>query len=338
MNPIIEFSLKNYNTFGFNVPARYFAETHSESELREALLWAAENNTPVLPIGGGSNLLLTEPVEALVLQQKNAEIHLIEESNHSVILHASAAVSWHDLVLYCVDHDYYGIENLSLIPGNVGAAPVQNIGAYGVELADVLVSADVMQISTGECSKLSRDECEFAYRESAFKNTFKGRYIITGVHLKLSKIKQFNLSYMALKNALDAVDEKDLTLKKVSDTVCQIRSSKLPNPNEIGNAGSFFKNPKISHAELLTAQATWPALPFHQQSDGDYKVPAAWMVEKSGWKGYQYKGVGVHRLQSIVLVNFGNGSGLEILELAHLITEDVWLKFGVRLEIEPVRL
>lgn len=338
MNPIIEFSLKNYNTFGFNVPARYFAETHSESELREALLWAVENNTPVLPIGGGSNLLLTQPVEALVLQQKNAEIHLIEESNHSVLLYVSAAVSWHDLVLYCVDHDYYGIENLSLIPGNVGAAPVQNIGAYGVELADVLVSADIMQISTGECSKLSRDECEFAYRESVFKNTFKGRYIITGVHLKLSKIRQFNLTYMALKNALEAVDEKDLTLKKVSDTVCQIRSSKLPNPNDIGNAGSFFKNPKISHTELLAAQATWPALPFHQQSDGDYKVPAAWMVEKSGWKGYQYKGVGVHRLQSIVLVNFGNGSGLEILELAHLITEDVWLKFGVRLEIEPVRL
>lgn len=338
MIPLNTFSLKNYNTFGFDVPARHFVETHSDAELRAALVWAEARDTVVLPIGGGSNLLLTQPVEALVIQQNNAEIRLVENTDESVTLYASAAVAWHDLVLFCVEHGYYGIENLSLIPGNVGAAPVQNIGAYGVELADVLISVDVMHIGSKECSTLDRDDCQFAYRESVFKNALKGRCIITGLHLKLCKNKQFKLSYSALKSAIDALGEQELTLKIVSDTVCQIRASKLPNPTDIGNAGSFFKNPSMSHAELLSAQTTWPTMPSHKQTDGRYKVPAAWMVEKSGWKGHQHKGVGVHRLQSIVLVNYGAGTGLEVLELANKIIEDVSLKFGIKLEIEPVRL
>lgn len=338
MFPTKNISLKNYNTFGFDISADYFVETYNEGDLRDALVWASANKSSVFPIGGGSNLLLTQPVNALVVQQCNSEIHLVQDTSDSVLLYASAAVLWHELVLYCVEHEYYGIENLSLIPGCVGAAPMQNIGAYGVELADVLISVDVIDIADGERSTLNCDECKFSYRESVFKNEFKGRYIITGVSLKLTKNKQFNLTYGALKNAVDQFDENLLTLKMVSDTVCQIRNSKLPKPAEIGNAGSFFKNPIVREAQIAKAQIGWADIPFHKQADGRYKVPAAWMVERSGWKGYQHKGVGVHRLQSIVLVNYGDGTGQEVLELAELIINDVLKKFGIRLEIEPIIL
>lgn len=338
ITPIAQYSLKKHNTFGFDVYADYFVKIHNGDDLIDALAWAATNNTPVFPIGGGSNLLLTQPLKALVLQQCNCDIHLEKETKDSVTVYASAAVLWHDLVLYCVQHEYYGIENLSLIPGCVGAAPMQNIGAYGVELADVLISVNVIDIATGEVSALSGAECKFSYRESVFKNKFKGRYLITGISIKLQKNKQFNLSYAALKTAVNTNNENSLTLKMVCDTVCDIRRSKLPNPAELGNAGSFFKNPTIADAQLIEIQEKWPNIPFHKQPDGGYKIPAAWIVERSGWKGYQYKGVGVHRLQSIVLVNLGTGTGQEVLELADLIHEDVVKKFGISLEIEPVTL
>ncbi len=338
MTPIKNFSLKSHNTFGFDVNADYFTEVNCEHDLLEALRWAVSNNVAIFPIGGGSNLLLTQPMKALVLQQNNAEIRLESESHDTIVLYASAAVVWHDLVVYCVEREYYGIENLSLIPGSVGAAPMQNIGAYGVELADVLLSVDVIEISNGIKAKLSCEECQFSYRESVFKRAFKGRFIITGISIQLSKAKKFNLSYAALKTAVAALGSESPTLKEVSDSVCSIRNSKLPNPCNIGNAGSFFKNPSITGKQLTETKKNWPEIPFHKQADGNFKVPAAWMVERCGWKGYQHKNVGVHRLQSIVLVNYGGGTGEEVLELANLVIADVKKKFGIELEIEPVTL
>ncbi len=336
MYPTRHFSLKSKNTFGFDVSADYFLNTHSRKELRHAFEWAKKKRQAVFLLGGGSNLVLTRDIAGLTVQQADAVITLDAENTESVSLSATAAVIWHDLVEFCVKRELYGIENLSMIPGSVGAAPIQNIGAYGVELKDVLVSVDVIDISSGQESTVSASECAFGYRDSKFKNTWKNKLAITGVNLRLKKTRQFTLGYTALAEELTGLHTDDLSLKSVSDAVCSIRRRKLPDPDLIGNAGSFFKNPVISANQYKTLQEIVPTVPAHALKSGSFKIPAAWLVDKASWKGFKQSGVGVHKDQAIVLVNTGAGSGNKILQLAEDIQRDIFAKYGIALEIEPV--
>lgn len=337
MKPQKHYPLQNKNTFGFTSNAEYYLQSNSLAHLDEALDWAHRRSLPVFPLGGGSNVVLTRDIKGLVIHQTSTQFSPIHEDENSLLLRVSAGSNWHQLVQYCVAKEYYGIENLALIPGTAGAAPIQNIGAYGVELADVLSWVECIEIDSRQHFCLSSQECQFAYRDSAFKNQLKNRFIITAIVLKLSKRKVFNLNYTALAQALAHIPDKQLTLTKVFDAVCAIRSSKLPNPLEIGNAGSFFTNPVISTQHLKAIEAASSGrVPYHQIDETRAKIPAAWLVDSAGWKGHCYKHVGVHDKQAIVLVNHGNGDGEEILTLAKLISDDIYARYQIRLDIEPV--
>ncbi len=326
--------LKKRNTFGFDVSAEFFVETQNEEQIQEALEWAKNERLRVMPLGSGSNLLITGNLQGLILRQRNEDTHIVNEDEKGAVVFASAGSNWHQLVLFCVEHDLYGIENLSLIPGLAGAAPIQNIGAYGVELADVLTHLDAISIATGKKVTINNSDCRFAYRESAFKQNFKDQFIISGIYLTLSKTPRYSLDYPALRQAIDDSGQK-VTLKQISQLICDIRRLKLPDPKTIGNAGSFFKNPLINAQLLEKVRLKYPTLPFHKQNNGNYKIPAAWLVERAGWKGFRRGSVGVHNKQAIVMINYGQGCGLEVLKLAEEIKSDIYLKFCVTLEIEP---
>ncbi len=329
-------SLRQHNTFGFDVCAEYLARPANHDELGEALEWARQRDKEIFILGGGSNLVLTRNIPGLVIQQTHRDIAITGEDENSVNIYATAGVVWDRLVLYCIENGFYGIENLSLIPGHVGAAPMQNIGAYGVELADWLENVEVVDKQTGESSQLSVVDCELAYRDSIFKNRYKNRFVITAITLRLSKIRRFNLSYAALAKELGSKAGENLDLKLVREIVCRIRREKLPDPAQLGNAGSFFKNPIIDPEQLIQLRSRYPAIPSHGLSDGRYKIPAAWIVEMAGWKGYSENNVGVHRNQSIVLVNYGAATGEDILNLAAKVQSDIAKKFSIDLEMEPV--
>ena len=328
--------LKNLNTFGFDVSAEFFVRTSSDDELREAIEFAKNRSKPLFILGGGSNLVLTRNIPGLTAMQQHQLIEIEAENDEAVLLRASAAVNWHSLVLICVERGFYGLENLSLIPGTAGAAPIQNIGAYGVELADVLSHVEALEIATGKKIILQNADCEFAYRESIFKAKHRNQFIITDIYLRLGKVKRFNLQYAALARELDNISPESLTLETVSAAVCRIRQSKLPSPETIGNAGSFFKNPVLDTEQLRSIQHIYPDLPAHEQQDKSWKVPAAWLLETAGWKGHRDLDVGVHQRQALVLVNYGKGNGTAIIDLAEKIQADIAKKFGVSLEIEPV--
>ncbi|WP_439128064.1 UDP-N-acetylmuramate dehydrogenase [Polaribacter sp.] len=331
MNIQQNISLKNYNTFGISVNAKRFVSINSYYDLQQLL----KVEKDLFLISGGSNMLLTKDIEKLVVHINLKGISIDREDENNVHLTVNAGENWHDFVLFCIAENYGGIENLSLIPGNVGTCPIQNIGAYGVEVKDTITKVEAIEIKTGKRVTFSNEDCQFGYRNSIFKNDLKSKVILTAVSFKLTKKNhQLNTSYGAIESELTSKNIKKPTLKDISDAVIAIRKSKLPDPKKIGNSGSFFKNPVISKAQFLELQKETPNIPNYTVSDAEIKVPAGWLVEQSGFKGKRFGDAGVHEKQALVLVNYGAASGEEIYQLAQKIQQTVFDKFGISLEIE----
>ncbi|WP_133272785.1 UDP-N-acetylmuramate dehydrogenase [Hymenobacter radiodurans] len=329
-------SLRPYNTFGIDVKARLFARFRNVDELRALLALPEVQQADKLVLGGGSNLLFTQDFNGVVLKNEIAGLEIIdqEEDTDTALVRAGAGESWHGMVQYALQQNLSGIENLSLIPGTVGAAPLQNIGAYGAELQDTFDHLEALEISTGRLRTFTREECGFGYRESVFKGPLKNQFIVTSVVLRLQRQHRLNISYGALRTTLaDMGIEADPTPQDVSEAVIRIRRSKLPDPAQIGNAGSFFKNPEISQHRFDELKAQYPALPGYPVPGG-VKVPAAWLIEQCGWKGRRFGPHGVHENQALVLVNHGGAQGANIRDLAHEIIASVREKFGVELHPE----
>lgn len=326
-------SLLKLNTFGVEASAKYYAGVTSEKEL-DVLARSTEFSTgPLLILGGGSNILFTKDFPGLVLHMQIRGISVSEEGD-DVYVTAGGGVVWNDLVQYCVNHGYAGIENLSLIPGTVGAAPVQNIGAYGVELMDVFVNCRAFDIREKTVKIFNHAACQFSYRDSFFKNEGRGSYIITEVTLRLSKTPNLNLSYGAIESELERRGISQPSLRDVADVVSSIRVNKLPDPTSIGNSGSFFKNPIISADEFEKIESIFPDIVYYPVQSNQFKLAAGWLIEKCGWKGKKVGNTGTWKNQALVLVNHGNASGSEVYNLSEKIIDSVYAKFGVRLERE----
>lgn len=331
MNIKENISLKKYNTFGISAFAKRFISINSVYQLQQLL----KINKEVFLISGGSNMLLTKNIEKLVIHINTKGISIDKEDDQFVYLTVNSGENWHDFVLWCVSQNYGGIENLSLIPGNVGTSPIQNIGAYGVEVKDTITLVEGIEIATGKLVTFSNEDCKFGYRNSIFKNTHKGKIILTSIGFKLTKKNhKLNTSYGAIETELISKKITTPSLKNISDAVISIRKRKLPDPKEIGNSGSFFKNPVIAIHHFLTLKKEYPTIPSYPISDTEIKIPAGWLVEKIGFKGKRFGDAGVHNKQALVLVNYGNASGDEIYELAKRIQKEVLNKFKVALEIE----
>lgn len=324
------YNLETHNTFGITVQAAECVEVHSVEELREA----SQTDLPLLILGGGSNILFTQDVEGRVILNKIVGKEIIEEDEKSVLLKIGSGENWHELVLWTIAQGWAGIENLSLIPGTVGAAPIQNIGAYGVELQDVFDRLEAIELATGDLKNFYKKDCNFGYRDSVFKQAWKGKLYITAVYLKLSKLPQFNTSYGAIQDIIAAQGKKEITAKIISDAVIAIRRQKLPDPAEIGNGGSFFKNPVLHKIAFELLQAKYPTMPYYIITDGQVKIPAAWLIQTAGWKGHRVGDAGVHKNQALVLVNYGKAQGSEIWNLAQTIQQAVYTQFGITLEPE----
>lgn len=324
-------SLKAYNTFGIDVKASRFVSIASLYELKQLL----NSEKDFFLISGGSNLLLTRDIERLVVHINIQGISIDHEEENTVDLTVNAGENWHEFVLWCISENYGGLENLSLIPGNVGTSPIQNIGAYGVEVKDCITKVEALEIATNKLVSFSNEACNFGYRNSIFKNKVKGKYILTSVSFRLTtKDHQLTTSYGAIENELAIQKIKIPTLKNISDAIICIRKSKLPDPKEIGNSGSFFKNPVISKTQFLRLQKENPSIPNYPVSETEIKVPAGWLVEQSGFKGKRFGDAGVHEKQALVLVNYGSATGIEIFQLAEKIQQTVFKKFEIALEIE----
>lgn len=331
MNIQQNISLKSYNTFGITVYAKRFISVTSVYELQQLL----KIEKDVFLISGGSNMLLTKDIEKLVVHIDIKGISIDQENNDAVYITVNAGEDWHEFVLWCVAENYGGLENLSLIPGNVGTCPIQNIGAYGVEVKDTITKVEGLEIETGKLISFSNEDCQFGYRNSIFKNSHKGKIILTSVRFKLTKNNhKFNTSYGAIESELASKKIKNPTLRDVSEAVIAIRKSKLPDPKEIGNSGSFFKNPVIQKSQFLKLQKENPNIPSYSISDTEIKVPAGWLIEQAGFKGKRFGEFGVHEKQALVLVNYGNASGKEIYQLAEKIQKSIFKKFEIPLEIE----
>jgi UDP-N-acetylmuramate dehydrogenase len=327
------FSLKNYNTFGIQARARYFLEISSKEDLKEAL--SLEGYPELFILSGGSNMLLTRDLNRLVLFINLKGKALIEENDAEVVLRVMAGENWHDLVLWTLEKGYGGLQNMALIPGNTGTAPIQNIGAYGVELKDVFVGCEAMEIQTGECRYFTKKECRFGYRDSFFKREGKGKYIITSVDLLLSKKEHnINIGYAPLKAELSRQGIHAPDISDIASAVIAIRSRKLPDPKELGNSGSFFKNPVIPETDFQKLKKAHPDLPSYALENNTHKIPAAWLIDQSGLKGKRFGDTGVHKNQALVLVNYGSASGEDILNLARRVQSEVKERFGILLEPE----
>ncbi|MCB0459925.1 MAG: UDP-N-acetylmuramate dehydrogenase [Flavobacteriaceae bacterium] len=332
MKVLYNTSLKSYNTFGIDVKAKTFVEITSEKELIDALDQFRDEDKLVL--GGGSNMLLTKDVESVVFHLNSKGKEILKEDENTILVKASAGENWHSLVLWCIEKNYGGLENLSLIPGNVGTSPIQNIGAYGVELKDVFYSCEAIHTKTLKKHTFSKEECKFGYRESIFKTTEKGNYIITNVTFQLTKKNHtLNTSYGVIEEVLTQKNIASPTIKDISDAVISIRQSKLPDPKEIGNSGSFFKNPVISEKDFQHFITANPNAPFYKAGD-NYKIPAGWLIEQCGFKGKRFGDAGVHAKQALVLVNHGEATGKEIFELSQKIQQTVFENFGIKIETE----
>ncbi|SEQ08706.1 UDP-N-acetylmuramate dehydrogenase [Hyunsoonleella jejuensis] len=326
-------SLKNYNTFGINVKAEHFVAVSTIEELKEVL--ALKHFPKKLLLGGGSNMLLTQDQKKLVIHINLKGITIENEDDHFVWVKANAGENWHEFVLWCLERDFGGLENLSLIPGNVGTAPIQNIGAYGIELKDTFISCDAIHIETLQAKTFIKDECNFGYRNSIFKNDVKGQYSITSVVFKLTKHKhKLSVAYGAITSELEAQNIKNPTIQDISKAVIAIRESKLPNPKDIGNSGSFFKNPVISKVKFEKLQENFKNIPSYPISESEVKVPAGWLIETAGFKGKRFGNYGVHKKQALVLVNYGDAKGSDILKLSKLIQKTVLRVFGISIEAE----
>lgn len=333
MNLEKNISLKPYNTFGIDVKARQFISVETEEELIGILkrFYAEE----LFVLGGGSNMLLTQNIKKTVLHVDLKGIEIVEEHDDYVLVKAAAGENWHEFVMYCLDHDYGGLENLSLIPGNVGTSPIQNIGAYGVELKDVMSYCEAINRQTLSKERFYTKDCEFEYRDSIFKSKFKNQYIITSVVFKLTKKKhQLHIDYGSIQAELNSKEVTSPTIQDISKAVIAIRESKLPNPKEIGNSGSFFKNPVVNYSILEAIQADYPEVPFYKIDEHSVKIPAGWLIEKTGMKGYRKGDAGVHSKQALVLINYGAASGKEIKKVAELVQKQVKNKFNIALETE----
>lgn len=326
------FSLKNYNTFGIDATARYFVEITTIEELQDIL----ENNAypRKILIGGGSNMLLTDYIDALFIHVNLKGKQIVSQDDNNVIVKVMAGENWHNMVMWAIDHDFGGLENMSLIPGNTGTAPIQNIGAYGVELKDCFVSCEAVRIEDQQLVTLSKEECQFGYRDSFFKNEGKDKYVITSVTFSFTKKNHnINSGYGAIENQLLKESISNPTIKDISNAVIAIRQSKLPDPKELGNSGSFFKNPIVTKEIFTRFSTTYPEAPFYKVSDDYYKIPAGWLIEQCGFKGKRFGDAGVHKNQALVLVNYDNATGKDILDLAAKIIEEVKRKFEI--EISP---
>lgn len=329
-------SLKQFNTFGIEAKAKLFADFSSLEKLQEILFYTQQlmPNSTKLILGGGSNLLFTKDVDGLVLKNEIGGIETVKEDDEFVYLRAGAGVLWHNFVQHCVEADLGGAENLSLIPGNVGASPMQNIGAYGVEIKDVFEELEAYHINDKAVVKFSKKECAFGYRESVFKRQYKNQFIILNVTYRLRKKPLFNTSYGAINQELEKMGVKELSVKDISQAVINIRTSKLPDPKVIGNAGSFFKNPTVSKQQYDQLKSSFSDLVAYANADGTMKLAAGWMIEQCGWKGYRKGDAGCHAKQALVLVNYGSATGKEIFDLSSEILQSVKTKFGVELERE----
>jgi len=327
------FSLKSYNTFGIDVQSALFVEIIEREMLKEVIHSSKLKNIRKLILGGGSNILFTKNFDGLVIKNSLYGIEVLKDDEDNVLVKAGAGEVWHDFVLFCIENNYGGIENLSLIPGLVGAAPMQNIGAYGVELESVFENLEAINIDSGEQRVFFKKDCEFGYRESVFKGKLKDRFIITSVTLKLNKKPVFNTSYGAIREMLEKEGVQDLSIKVISDAVISIRSSKLPDPKVLGNSGSFFKNPEMPETVYKRVKEKFPYVPYYPTQNGRIKIPAGWLIEQCSWKGKRIGNTGSHKDQALVLVNYGNATGAEVIELAMKIKNSVKEKFGI--EIMP---
>ena len=326
-------SLKQYNTFGIDVSAKYFSIFSTLSELQKVLSQESVNKERMLILGGGSNILLTQNFDGLVIKNELKGINVIQEDDEHVYVKANAGENWHSFVLHCIRHGYAGAENLSLIPGNVGAAPMQNIGAYGVEIKDIFYDLNAYHLKDKTIVNFSSKECAFGYRESIFKGKYKGQFVITDVTFRLNKKAVFNTSYGAIQQELENMQVKEISIANISQAVINIRSSKLPDPKVIGNAGSFFKNPTISKQHFEEIKNQFPGVVGYPIND-QIKVAAGWLIEQCGWKGYRKGDAGCHAKQALVLVNYGHAKGIEIFELSSEILLSIKKKFDIALERE----
>lgn len=324
-------SLKHYNTFGIEAKASYLVAVNSVQQLQDVISNPLLSSRPRLILGGGSNVLFTQDWDGLVVLNQLQGIEIVEETEDEVTLKAASGENWHQLVMYCVKRGWGGVENLSLIPGTVGAAPMQNIGAYGVEIKDVLESVEFFDFEQNKVFTFNNRECQFGYRESIFKKELKSKVFILSITIKLSKKPIFNTTYGAIQQTIDEMGVKELSVKTISDAVIFIRQSKLPNPAVLGNAGSFFKNPEISTENYLALKEKYPDMPGYKVSDTHTKVPAGWLIEQMGWKGKVVGHTGNHKMQALVLVNYGGASGNEIYAHAQAVTKSVKEAFGIEL-------
>ncbi|WP_281322609.1 UDP-N-acetylmuramate dehydrogenase [Flavobacterium aestivum] len=333
MEILNNFSLKNYNTFGIEAKAQQFVAVHSVSELKNILEQNKSNKKFIL--GGGSNMLLTKDIEALVVHIDLKGKKILKEDTDFVWVEGQAGENWHEFVLWAIDQNFGGLENMSLIPGNVGTTPVQNIGAYGVEMKDTFVSCDAINIENQETKTFTKEECNFGYRESIFKNEVKNQYVITSVIFKLTKHNhKINTSYGDITAELAKNNIATPGLKDVSNAVIAIRKSKLPDPAELGNSGSFFKNPILLKTDFEKIHQKFPEMRFFDISEAEVKVPAGWLIEQAGLKGKRFGDAGIHKNQALVLVNYGNATGQEILNVSKKVQDTVFETFGIHIEAE----
>lgn len=327
-------SLKPYNTFGVEARASLFAEMHTLQDIQTFLNTERYKGRPKLIMGGGSNILFTKDFEHVVMKISTKGIAKINEDSDFVMINAQAGVPWDEFVNYCLDNNLSGVENLALIPGNVGSCPIQNIGAYGVEAKDCIESVEVVDIKNIQMYEISNKDCHFEYRDSIFKKELKDKAIIVSVTFKLSKKPKLNIEYGAIRDELNKMNIFDPTIRDVANAVTNIRRCKLPDPKETGNAGSFFKNPSVQEKEFSKLKSSFPEIPSYTQPEGTFKIPAAWLIEQCGWKGFREGDAGVHEKQPLVLVNYGEASGNDICQLALAIQNSVKMKFGIRLDME----
>src|SRR5450631_2590911 len=326
--------LKNYNTFGTDSYAKYFTVFSSIDELKNLFQSDLYKNESKFILGGGSNILFTKDFDGLVLKNEITGIETIHEEEKYVYVKVGAGVNWHQFVMHCIHKNFSGVENLSLIPGNVGASPMQNIGAYGVEIKDVFYSLEAYNYKENKIINFTLNDCEFGYRESVFKKKYKNQFAILDVTFRLNKTPHYNISYGAIEEELKKMNIEQLSIKAISDAVINIRTSKLPDPKLIGNAGSFFKNPEINEHELHELKRIKTDIPSYKINDDKFKIPAGWLIEQCGWKGYRKGDAGCYDKQALVLVNYGNAKGNEILELSKEIKKSVQEKFRIILETE----
>ena len=328
-------NLRPYNSFGFDAIAKYFVEINTIDDLQTLIQSGALQQQKTLILSGGNNILFQKDVfDGLVVYINTKGIEIFREDGNEVVVRAQAGEDWPEFVRFCVSKGWHGVENLAHIPGKIGAAPIQNIGAYGMELKDCFLQCEAMDLSTGKSKVFTKEDCHFGYRESIFKHELKGQYVITSVDFLLKKNAPLHLEYGNIRSYLEQNGIENPSLQQLHDAICAIRDAKLPDVKQIGSAGSFFKNPVISIEQFEALQQQYPSIPHYPDTEGMVKVPAGWLIEQAGWKGWSDEHVGVYNKQALVLVHYGGGTGLDIVELAHKIQDSVEKKFGIRISPE----